>query len=119
VTTLNKVYRENPAMWQRDHEREGFVWIDGGNADGNVLSFLRYDDKGNPVACVINFSGGPHHDFALQLPKTGKWNEILNTDAHEYGGSGVGNFGQITTDSNGLAHISVPPLGAVWFKPAQ
>jgi 1,4-alpha-glucan branching enzyme len=119
VTTLNKVYRENPAMWQRDHEREGFVWIDGGNADGNVLSFLRYDDKGNPVACVINFSGGPHHDFALQLPKAGKWNEILNTDAHEYGGSGVGNFGQISTDSNGLAHISVPPLGAVWFKPAQ
>ena len=119
VSTLNKVYRENPAMWQRDHEREGFVWIDGGNADGNVLSCLRYDDKGNPVACVINFSGGPHHDFALQLPKAGKWNEILNTDAHEYGGSGVGNFGQITTDSNGLAHISVPPLGAVWFKPAQ
>jgi len=116
VAQLNKTYNATPALWQRDHEHGGFVWIDGGNADANTLSYLRYDDKGNALACVINFAGSPHHDFALQLPKAGTWKEVLNTDAQEYGGSGVGNLGSVTTDQNGLARISVPPLGAVWFS---
>jgi 1,4-alpha-glucan branching enzyme len=125
VATLNRVYLENPSMWQLDHDHRGFVWIDGGNADGNLLSFLRYDEKGEPIAVVINFAGHPHHDFKLGLPKSGKWNEILNTDATEFGGSGVGNFGQIEANGDGThgqphsASISVPPLGAVWFKPAN
>ena len=125
VSTLNKLYVENPAMWQLDHHHSGFVWIDGGNADGNLLSFLRYDDNGEPIAVVINFAGHPHHDFKLGLPRAGKWSEILNTDATEFGGSGVGNFGQIEANGEGShgqphsANISVPPLGAVWFKPAK
>ncbi len=125
VSTLNKLYVENPAMWQLDHHHSGFVWIDGGNADGNLLSFLRYDDDGEPIAVVINFAGHPHHDFKLGLPRAGKWSEILNTDATEFGGSGVGNFGQIEANGEGShgqshsANISVPPLGAVWFKPAK
>ena len=125
VSTLNKLYVENPAMWQLDHHHTGFVWIDGGNADGNLLSFLRYDDNGEPIAVVINFAGHPHHDFKLGLPRSGKWSEILNTDAAEFGGSGVGNFGQIEANGEGShgqphsANISVPPLGAVWFKPAK
>ncbi len=125
VSTLNKLYVENPAMWQLDHHHTGFVWIDGGNADGNLLSFLRFDDNGEPIAVVINFAGHPHHDFKLGLPRAGKWSEILNTDAAEFGGSGVGNFGQIEANGEGShgqphsANISVPPLGAVWFKPAK
>lgn len=125
VATLNRIYLENPAMWQRDHDREGFVWIDGGNADANTLSFLRRDEAGNSIACVINFAGNPHHDFVLGLPNSGQWTEILNTDATEFGGSGVGNFGSVMADqpgANGQPHsarITVPPLGAVWLKPAQ
>ncbi|MFM1954932.1 MAG: hypothetical protein RL118_1123 [Actinomycetota bacterium] len=125
VGTLNKLYLENPAMWQRDHEREGFTWIDGGYADANLLSFLRWDDAGNPIAVVINFAGHPHHDHVLGLPFAGKWDEILNTDAEGFGGSGVGNFGAISADGPGShgqphsARISVPPLGAVWFRRAN
>ena len=125
VSTLNRVYRENAAFWQLDHEPSGFVWIDGGNADANLLSFLRVDKSGNQIACVINFAGQPHHNFTLGLPRSGKWNEILNTDATEFGGSGVGNFGAIEASgagSHGQPHsatISVPPLAAVWFKPAN
>jgi 1,4-alpha-glucan branching enzyme len=123
VATLNRIYKANPALWQLDHEREGFVWIDGGNADANTLSFVRYDRAGNPIACVINFAGQPHHNFKLGLPKSGEWEEILNTDASEFGGSGVGNFGAIQANLEGshgqphAAEISVPPLAAVWFKP--
>ena len=125
VGALNKVYVENPSMWQLDHHHTGFTWIDGGNADQNLLTFLRYDEAGNPIAVVINFAGHPYHDFKLGLPKAGAWDEILNTDAEVYGGSGVGNFGRIETNGDGShgqphsATISIPPLGAVWFKPAK
>jgi 1,4-alpha-glucan branching enzyme len=125
VSTLNKLYVENPSLWQLDHDHRGFVWIDGGNADGNLLSFLRYDEEGNPLAVVINFAGHPHHNFKLGLPNAGAWDEILNTDASEFGGSGVGNFGRIEANGDGShgqphsANISVPPLGAVWFRPAR
>jgi 1,4-alpha-glucan branching enzyme len=124
LARLNKLYVENASLWQLDHEHRGFVWIDGGNADDNVLSFLRFDENDNPIAVVINFAGHPHHNFRLGLPKSGTWTEILNTDAIEFGGSGVGNFGAIKANdagSHGQPHsavISVPPLGAVWFKPA-
>ena len=124
VATLNRLYVKNPALWQLDHFHQGFVWIDGGNADANLLSFLRYDESGNPLAVVINFAGHPHHDFKLGLPKDGVWQEILNTDAAEFGGSGVGNFGSVVANGEGThgqphsASISVPPLGAIWLKPA-
>jgi 1,4-alpha-glucan branching enzyme len=125
VATLNRLYLENPPMWQLDHFHEGFTWIDGGHADANVLSFLRYDEAGSPIACVINFAGNPHHGFKLGLPISGDWDEILNTDAEEFGGSGVGNFGRTSANGEGThgqpysATISVPPLGALWFKPSK
>ena len=125
VATLNRLYVENPALWQLDHFHQGFVWIDGGNADANILTFLRYDESGNPLAVVINFAGHPHHNFKLGLPIAGEWDEILNSDAAEFGGSGVGNFGKIHANGDGThgqphsATISVPPLGAIWFKPSK
>ena len=125
VATMNRLYVENPPMWQRDHDHGGFQWIDGGNADANTLSFIRYDRDGNPIAVVVNFAGQPHHGFRLGLPLSGNWDEILNTDAEEFGGSGVGNFGRIEASgigSHGQPHsadITVPPLAAVWFKPSK
>ncbi len=123
VATLNRIYGSTPALWQLDHQQAGFQWVDGGNSAQQVLTFLRFDGKGNPLACVINFAGTPHHDFQLGLPTSGVWEEILNSDASEFGGSGVGNFGEIHADGPGShgqpvsATIQVPPLGAVWFRP--
>jgi 1,4-alpha-glucan branching enzyme len=122
VKTLNHLYLENPALWERDHDQSGFQWIDGGNADLNLVSFIRRDKNQNAVVAVVNFAGHPHHDFRLGLPEAGIWEEILNTDAKEYGGSGVGNMGQVIAEKepiHGQSHsavISVPPLGAIWFK---
>jgi 1,4-alpha-glucan branching enzyme len=123
VSTLNRIYGSTPALWQLDHQQAGFQWIDGGNSSQQVLTFLRFDAKGNPLACVINFGGTPHHDFQLGLPSSGVWEEIVNSDAVEFGGSGVGNFGEINADGPGShgqpvsATIQVPPLGSVWFRP--
>jgi 1,4-alpha-glucan branching enzyme len=121
VSDLNRVYRDTPALWQLDHEHAGFQWIDGGNADQNLLSFLRFDALGNTLAAVVNFAPQPHHDFRLALPAGGEWRELINTDSESYGGSGVGNFGAIQAESVGhhgrefSALVTVPPLGAVWF----
>ncbi|MCF8528638.1 MAG: 1,4-alpha-glucan branching protein GlgB [Aquiluna sp.] len=122
VSDLNHLYTENQSLWELDHEHEGFQWIDGGNADQNVLSFLRFDSSGNPIAVIVNFAGHPHENFRAGLPKPGIWQEILNTDSEIYGGSGMGNFGSVTTDeitSNGRpysANITVPALSSVWLR---
>ena len=79
------------------------------------------------LACVVNFSGTPHHGYRIGLPFAGRWREVLNTDAELYGGSGVGNLGGVDADGAGWhglpasASLSVPPLGAVWLlgSPAQ
>jgi 1,4-alpha-glucan branching enzyme len=125
VGTLNQLYLENPAMWQLDHSQAGFNWIDGGAAEANVLTFLRWDEAGNPIAVAINFAGHPHYDWTLGLPFDGEWQEILNTDAQAFGGSGVGNLGAVTANQPGThgqphaAKVNIPPLGAIWLKPKR
>jgi len=129
VKDLNRLYRSHPAMWALDHVAEGFQWIDANDAAGNTFSFLRFGPAGPDgvrptVASIVNFSGGPHYAYRLGLPHGGQWNEILNTDAEGYGGSGVGNLGSVQAESlpwHGQPYsalITVPPLGAVWLEPA-
>jgi 1,4-alpha-glucan branching enzyme len=125
VASLNQLYLKHPALWELDHEHSGFSWIDGGNADANLVSFVRRDSKGDSLVAVINFSGSPHHDFVLGLPESGDWEEILNTDSESFGGSGVGNFGLVQAlggQTHGQPHsavISVPPLGGIWLRPKK
>jgi 1,4-alpha-glucan branching enzyme len=123
VRDLNHAYGAHDALWTRDAEPEGFRWIDADDVAGNVISFLRYSADGTPLACVVNFSGIPHEDYRLGLPRTGRWRELVNTDAFDYGGSGVGNFGAVEATDQAChgqpasALLRVPPLGAVWLAP--
>ena len=142
VSDLNSRYKELDALWSLDVEPAGFQWIDANDATGNVLSFLRYgkpaaEDSpamegapatdgedpplGSALACVVNFSGSPHHGYRIGLPRPGHWREVLNTDAESYGGSGVGNLGGIDAEEQPWhgqpysATVAAPPLGTVWF----
>jgi 1,4-alpha-glucan branching enzyme len=129
VRDLNRVYDGSPALWQQDFNPLGFNWIDASDADGNVLAFLRFagtDDTGpgaKTVACVVNFSGGPHLDYRVGLPTAGRWREVINTDAADYGGSGVGNLGAVEAVNEpwhgqpASASLSLPPLGVLWLAP--
>ncbi len=125
VSQLNRVYRDHPALWQQDFSDAGFSWIDGGDSANSVLTFLRWDRDGNPIAALFNFSGRPVGDYRVGLPRTGTWIEVLNSDAVEYGGSGVGNFGQVEATEIGAhghpasAVLTLPPLGALYLKPAE
>jgi len=122
VARLNEVYRAHPALWSDDFSHTGFEWIEAGDGDHNTLSYLRRSkDGGDVVVCVLNFAGTPHEGYRVGFPEAGGWTEILNTDAGDYGGSGVGNLGRVEATDKGWhgrpasATLRVPPLGAVWF----
>jgi 1,4-alpha-glucan branching enzyme len=119
---LNRVYGETRALWSQDTSPAGFSWIDANDRHGNVLSFLRFGDDDSVIACVVNFSPLPHDHYRIGLPEAGRWDEVINTDAESYGGSGVGNLGAVEAEEqswHGLpasTTLRVPPLGAIWLR---
>lgn len=115
VAELNRVYRDHAPLWSRDHDGAAFSRLGAPAWNPNVLAFARRDNHGNTVAVICNFSGVPLSDFPLDLPETGTWTEVLNSDAEAFGGSGKGNFGSVTTDERGSAVLTVPPLGVLWL----
>ena len=76
---LNKIYKENPALWQLDSDPRGFEWINADDAGNNLFSWLRRSDDGSTIACFTNFSPNPQTDYRIDLPMEGVWTEILNT----------------------------------------
>jgi 1,4-alpha-glucan branching enzyme len=122
IHDLNQQYRETSALWSRDTTPDGFHWIDANDAGGNVYSFLRFGDDGSVIACVANFAAVPHEGYRLGLPFAGRWEEIVNTDADAYFGSGVGNFGAVQAGDEmwhgqpASAQLRVPPLGTIWLR---
>ncbi len=125
VGDLNAVYRSHRALYSQDTSPAGFEWIDANNAAGNVLSFLRWGDDGSVLACVANFAGHPHEGYRIGLPRPGRWREVLNTDSESYGGSDVGNLGEVATDEQPWhgrpysALLRLPPAGALWLAPTR
>jgi 1,4-alpha-glucan branching enzyme len=122
IHDLNVMYKATPALWSRDTTENGFHWIDANDAPGNVYSFLRFGDDGSVIACIANFASVPHEGYRLGLPFAGRWDEVLNTDADLYFGSGVGNFGgveageQIWHGQPASTTVRVPPLGTIWLR---
>ena len=121
---LNKIYKENPALWQLDSDPRGFEWINADDAGNNLFSWLRRSDDGSTIACFTNFSPNPQTDYRIDLPMEGVWTEILNTDSLEYDGTGeFGNLGQIVATPlpapdrlRAVATVCVPPMGSVWLR---
>jgi len=123
VADLNAAYRSAPALWTRDTSPDGFAWLVADDAANNVFAFARYADDGQVLVCVANFAGVPHDNYRLGLPRPGRWVEVINTDATEYGGSGVGNGGHVDAPADpwhshpASATLRIPPLGVLWLRP--
>jgi len=123
VQDLNRVYRNEPALYRRDCDPAGFEWIDCHDSHNSVLTFLRKGlDDDHPVLVACNFTPVPRHDYRIGVPRRGFWEEILNSDAEHFGGSGLRNLGRVETapiPAHGHADslsLTLPPLAAVALK---
>jgi 1,4-alpha-glucan branching enzyme len=128
VRDLNRIYREEPALWEIDSDPSGFWWLEPNDADSNVLAFARAskpDANGDRrmIVFAANLSPIPRTGYRLGLPRACRWKETLNTDSTFYGGSDVGNMGGLDPEpipwhnQPVSALVTLPPLAAVWFIP--
>jgi 1,4-alpha-glucan branching enzyme len=124
VRALNERYRAEPSMWERDFDWTGFRWIEPNDVDNSVFSFLRMSSDGTrQLACVANLTPVVREGYRLGLPTTGRWVEIFNTDATEFGGGGVANEeivveGTPWHEFDHSALLTLPPLAVLWLVPA-
>ncbi|MHB2026790.1 MAG: 1,4-alpha-glucan branching protein GlgB [Elusimicrobiota bacterium] len=125
VADLNRLYAAEPALHDLDCDPAGFEWIDCSDAEQNVLSVLRKSRTGRLALAVFNFSPEPRRDYRVGVPHGGPWREVLNSDAPEYWGSGMGNLGGVSADAIGAhgrpcsVHLTLPPLSALFFVPGS
>jgi 1,4-alpha-glucan branching enzyme len=124
VRELNRIYREEPALWEVDFSPDGFRWLEPNDAGANVLAFARLSAGGaRSLVCVCNLSPVPREGYRVGMPSPGRWREALNTDSTYYGGSDVGNLGGVEAeaapwhDQPYSAEVTLPPLGVVWLVP--
>jgi 1,4-alpha-glucan branching enzyme len=123
VRDLNAAYRREPALYEFDCEPAGFEWIDCHDADSSVVTFLRKGRSADDVMLfVFNYTPLPRHGYRVGVPAAGRWVEILNSDAPEYGGSGQGNLGGVDAEATPCHDrpyrltVTAPPLAVVAFK---
>jgi 1,4-alpha-glucan branching enzyme len=124
MADLNHLYQREPALFTEDFSFDGFEWVDCNDNRHSIASFIRkikdYEDEFVVVVC--NFTPQPHSHYRVGVPLPGFYTEIFNSDAREYGGSGMGNYGGKWTDEwayNNHYHsldLCLPPLGVVMFK---
>jgi len=123
VQDLNRLYRSEPALYELDFENAGFEWVDFGDQDSSVISFIRKGIAPNEkVLVVMNMTPVPRFSYRVGVPEGGFWRELLNSDAQAYGGEGFGNFGGIEALNEPCHHrshslsITLPPLSIILFK---
>jgi 1,4-alpha-glucan branching enzyme len=123
VTDLNGLYRARPALHAADDSPQGFAWLD---RDDRLRSVYAYERRAAADAAVVvlNCTPVPREGFRVGLPRGGTWHEALNTDSVHYGGSNVGNLGQIVAERDPAmgraysASVTLPPLAAFVLVPA-
>jgi len=123
---LNKFICSHPPLYEVDFEAEGFEWVDCNDGSQSILTFLRFaKDRSDCVLVALNFTPVARYNYRVGVPISGTWVEALNGDALNYGGSGVGNLGQVVTEEIDFhekpysMRITLPPLSAVFFKPKK
>ncbi|MFL5299481.1 MAG: 1,4-alpha-glucan branching protein GlgB, partial [Anaeromyxobacteraceae bacterium] len=125
VRDLNRLMGAEKALHARDFDPGGFEWIDANDAEASVLTWIRHGGEGDAdILVVLNFTPVPRPNYRVGVPRGGYWEEVLNSDAPTYGGSGWGNLGGVEAvpvashGRNQSLVLTVPPLGAVFLRSA-
>jgi len=123
AAALNHMYVEEKALWEQDHQFEGFEWLSADDSDQSVISFMRIGKKpGDTLIIVINFKPQAYDRYRIGLPRAGQYLEILNSDHVDFGGSGLLNVPEMKAEKiawHGQTHsleIKLPPLSMVVLK---
>ena len=87
VKEINKFYTNSPALFEKDFTHEGFEWVDFGDRQNSIISYLRKGDR-QYLLCVHNHTPQYHGDYYLPLKNAIEVTEVFNSDAEQYGGSG-------------------------------
>lgn len=110
-------------MHRFECEPRGFQWVSGGDAEHGVIAFLRRGlSEDSALLCVLNFTPVVRYGYRLGASSGGLWQEVLNTDASAYGGSGVGNLGGVTAKKESMhglpfhLELTLPPLACVVLR---
>ena len=119
---VNHFYLENSPFWEIDYSWEGFSWISNDDYTQSVISFRRIDKKGNEIIVVCNFQPMLRENYSIGVPFDGTYSELFNTDAVEFGGSGITNGTAIVSDEipmHGFEQsikLTLPPMSVMYFK---
>ncbi|MFN2138460.1 MAG: 1,4-alpha-glucan branching protein GlgB [Candidatus Promineifilaceae bacterium] len=121
VRRLNTLYQSEPSLYAEDYSWEGFEWIDLHDSKSSILAYARKDGSGNCITVVLNFTPVVRNGYRLGVPKEGHYEELLNTDAAEYGGSDIVNGLEQSQPTPWQAQpysieIDLPPLAAIYWK---
>jgi 1,4-alpha-glucan branching enzyme len=123
VADLNRFYASEPALHEVDFEWTGFEWIDANDGDNSVLTFLRRGKTpGDFVVAILNATPVPRSGYRIGVPEAGAYREVFNSDADRYGGSNMGNMGEVRAEP--IRHmgrpysmeLTLPPLAAIYLK---
>ena len=123
VGDLNHLYRTEPALHALDADAAGFRWLVGDDCVNSVYAFYRDGPQGSaPLLAICNFTPVPRRNYRVGAPRCGRWREAINTDSSVYGGSNLGNAGEVTA-SSGRSHgqpfyieLTVPPLATLLLR---
>jgi 1,4-alpha-glucan branching enzyme len=129
VADLNALYKAEPGLHRGDCSGSaggpGMQWVEAHDSVNSVFAWLRTDPTGaaRPLLVLLNATPAPRYNYRVGVPVAGRWDEVLNSDAEIYGGSGVGNFGGVDSapldshDHRQSVVVTIPPLGAVALAP--
>lgn len=119
---INSFYKANAPLWQIDYSWEGFSWISSDDTDNSVIAFRRIDEAGKELIAVCNFTNVARSDYRIGVPKKGNYKIVFNSDAAEFGGTGMEFPDKIKTESlimHGFEQslsLNLPPMSTIYLK---
>ena len=120
VRALNRLYLEQPPLWENDSDWEGFQWIEPDDADESLFAFRRIDREGREILAIFNFCPVPRPQHSLGVPGKGRAIPLLNSDETRFGGTGT----QISPVSSepvpyreykNSCRFDIPPMSATFY----
>ncbi len=123
LAALNKLYKEETALYEKSFDPEGFEWVDFNDSESSVMSFLRKgNDPGDSILIICNLTPVPRENYRIGVPEDGTWRELFNSDDQNFGGSNVRNPQVVKSETlpvhgkNYSLALTLPPMGVIYLK---